>query len=72
MNNTQVAGTHYIALSIQPWEVMESWMSGTEFKGYLRGNIIKYLARYTNKGGIEDLRKARHYLEKLIEVSLKG
>jgi hypothetical protein len=34
---------------------------------YLEGNIIKYVSRYKNKNGIEDLRKARWYLDKLIE-----
>jgi hypothetical protein len=33
----------------------------------LRGNVIKYLARYPEKGGGLDLLKARHYLEKLLE-----
>ena len=36
-------------------------------EGYLRGNVIKYLARYPEKGGGLDLLKARHYLEKLLE-----
>jgi hypothetical protein len=35
---------------------------------YLEGNIIKYVSRYKNKNGIEDLNKAKWYLEKLIEV----
>ena len=35
--------------------------------GFLRGNAIKYLARCDDKGGLEDLKKARHYLDKLIE-----
>lgn len=34
---------------------------------YLEGNIIKYVSRYKSKNGIEDLRKARWYLDKLIE-----
>ena len=38
---------------------------------YLEGNVIKYVSRYRNKGGIEDLRKARWYLEKLIEENMK-
>ena len=38
---------------------------------YLEGNVIKYVSRYRNKGGIEDLRKARWYLEKLIEENKK-
>jgi hypothetical protein len=47
---------------------MEAWMSHEAFLGFLQGNAIKYLARWKDKGGIEDLRKARHYLDKLIEV----
>ena len=39
---------------------------------YLEGNVIKYVSRYRNKGGIEDLRKARWYLEKLIDENMKN
>jgi hypothetical protein len=46
---------------------MTAWMSAEQFEGFLRGNAIKYLARYTDKKGIEDVRKAQHYIEKLIE-----
>jgi hypothetical protein len=38
--------------------------------GYLEGNVVKYVSRWKQKGGVDDLRKAMHYLEKLIEVSL--
>ena len=38
---------------------------------FLEGNIVKYLARYKEKSGIEDLRKARWYLEKMIEEQVK-
>lgn len=64
----QVGGTHYASKAVQPWEAMEAWMSREAFAGFLRGNAIKYLARCDDKGGIEDLKKARHYLDKLIEV----
>lgn len=64
----QIGGDHYRSKRIQPWDAMECWMSLEEFCGYLRGNIIKYMARYPEKGGVEDLRKARHYLDKLIET----
>lgn len=43
-------------------------LSLCEFKGYLKGNILKYLDRYENKNGIEDLNKANWYLNKLIEI----
>ena len=64
----QVAGEHYTSKSVQPWQAMESWMSEEQFKGFLRGNVIKYVARYDEKGGKTDLQKAKHYLDKLIEM----
>ena len=66
-NTHQEGGNHYITLSVQPWDAMAAWMSKEAFNGFLRGNVIKYIAR--DKGGIEDLKKARHYLDKLIEES---
>ena len=64
----QVGGNHYKDLAVQPWAAMESWMSTEAFAGFLRGNAIKYLARCDKKGGIEDVKKAQHYLTKLLEV----
>lgn len=49
-------------------EAMESAMSPDGFQGYLAGNVIKYVWRYRNKNGVEDLKKARWYLDKLISV----
>lgn len=68
----QYGGDHYINMSVQPWKAMESWMSQEAFAGFLRGNVIKYIARTDKKGGLEDLKKARHYLEKLIELQEHG
>lgn len=62
----QVGGDHYLNLGIQPWDAMRAWMTPAEFRGFLRGNVIKYVARFQNKGGVQDLRKARHYLDTLI------
>ena len=67
-NAVQVGGNHYTSKSVQPWEAMESWMSEEAFKGYIWGNVIKYMARWEDKGGVEDLKKARHYLDKLISI----
>ena len=69
----QVGGDHYINLAVQPWDAMRSWMTDEQFIGFLRGNVIKYVARaqdmcLSGKGGVEDLHKAQHYLGKLIEV----
>lgn len=67
-NAKQVGGDHYKSKAVQPWEAMESCMSKEEFAGFLRGNVIKYTMRCKDKGGVEDLLKAQHYLEKLLEV----
>ena len=67
-NELQVGGAHYTSKFIQPWEAMEAWMTEDQFKGFLKGNVIKYLARCDDKGGKIDLEKARHYLDKLIEM----
>jgi hypothetical protein len=61
-NDTQVGGTHY-RLTIEPWDYIVK-----NNLGYLEGNIIKYVTRYKGKHGVEDLQKARHYLDKLIET----
>lgn len=58
---------HYIDSSIECIDAIEASMSPQEFKGYLRGNCQKYLWRFTKKNGAEDLKKAKWYLERLIE-----
>jgi hypothetical protein len=69
----QVGGDHYMELAVQPWKAMESWMSEAEFAGFLRGNVIKYLSRAGKKGDeLQDLKKALHYLEKLVSVKETG
>lgn len=46
---------------------MEKMLGHDEFRGFLRGNIFKYMWRYKDKNGIEDLRKANWYLDRLIK-----
>lgn len=58
--------THYDN-KIQPWEYMEATMSEEAYKGFLQGNVIKYISRFEHKGGVQDLHKAEAYLGKLIE-----
>ena len=58
----QVGGDHYTKMSIQPVEFIHA--NGI---GFFEGNAIAYLARWKFKGGIEDLRKAVHHIEMLIE-----
>jgi len=67
-DDLQVGGDHYKNMGVQPWKAMESWMTPEQFAGFLRGNAIKYLARCDAKGGLDDVKKARHYIDKLIEI----
>lgn len=61
-NERQEGGGHYKKLSIQCWDYINENQIG-----YLAGNVIKYVSRYKDKNGLEDLKKAKHYLDKLIE-----
>lgn len=67
-DSQQYGGAHYKEMPIQPWAAMEAWLTTEAFKGFLRGNAIKYLARADKKGGIDDIKKARHYVDKLVEI----
>ena len=62
-NDIQISGDHYKDKAIQPWDYIVA--NGIP---YLEGNVIKYVSRWRDKGGVNDLRKARHYLDKLIEL----
>lgn len=62
-NDTQVGGTHYKDQKIEPWDYIAA-----NNIGYLEGNAIKYLTRWKAKDGLKDLNKAKHYIEKLIEL----
>ena len=64
--NEQIGGTHYRDKAIQPIEYILA-----NDLGFCEGNIIKYVSRYKDKNGIEDLKKAKHYLEFLIEEIAK-
>lgn len=59
---TQVGGTHYTDMAIQPIEYILA--NNIPFP---EGNVIKYVSRWRNKGGVKDLRKSIHHLELLIE-----
>lgn len=58
----QEGGDHYRSLPIQPIEYITK--NGL---GFCEGNVVKYVSRWQAKGGVEDLRKARHYIDLLIE-----
>ena len=56
----QVGGDHYSKYKIQPVELIQKLNLN-----FIQGNIIKYLVRYNDKNGLEDLEKAKHYAEML-------
>jgi len=60
--NHQEGGDHYVTLSIQPAQ----YIIANDLR-FAEGCIVKYVTRWRDKGGVEDLRKARHYLDMLIE-----
>jgi len=68
-DDIQVSGNHYKDMPIQPWHVMESVLTREEFIGFLKGNVIKYSLRAGRKEGSDDAGKARHYMQKLSEVT---
>lgn len=67
-NDYQVGGDHYQKLKIQPWDAMRAWFSADEWRGYIKGAVISYLARERSKGGDLDIQKATHCLTKLMET----
>lgn len=64
----QVDGTHYKDMQIQPWDVMQAVLTPEEFRGFLKGNVIKYAMRQGKKDGTDDAGKAQHYAQKLAEI----
>ena len=62
-NKFQVGGDHYSKNAIQPWD----YIVANEL-GYLEGNIVKYITRWRDKGGLQDIDKVIHYAQKLKEV----
>lgn len=68
-SDTQIGGDHYRAMGdFQPWDVLKHWLTPEEYRGYQKGVAIAYLARERQKGGDQDIAKAAHHLQKLVEV----
>lgn len=66
--DTQVGGAHYRDMAVQPWQALEAWLTPEEYRGYHKGVAIAYLAREQSKGGMQDIEKAVHHLQRLIEM----
>ena len=61
-NDKQINGDHYQG-TVQTWDYILA-----HDLGFLEGNIVKYVTRFRKKNGVQDLEKAQHYLQKLIEA----
>jgi hypothetical protein len=59
---------HYTDGGIECIEAIEAQLTTEEYRGYLKGNCAKYIWRERHKGGTESLKKARFYLDRLIEL----
>ena len=67
------APAHYLHGKKETIDVITDCMTNDEFHGYLKGNILKYVARYKFKGEpLEDLCKARWYLNRLVKEVNNG
>lgn len=64
--DVQEGGDHYRKMKIQPVEFIHA--NGISF---FEGSVIKYVSRWRSKGGINDLKKARHFIDLLIELETK-
>ena len=66
-DDTQVGGHHYKLAKeeLQSWNVIHAWQLD-----YFIGNVLKYVLRHYRKGGVEDIRKAKHYAQKRLELGV--
>lgn len=62
----QIGGSHYKNLAIEPTEYAHA-----NNLGFLEGNVVKYVTRHKEKGGADDIKKAIHYLEMILEWEYK-
>lgn len=66
-NERQIGGDHYKNGVLEHWDVIERYGVG-----YLEGCATKYIARWRKKNGLQDLEKASHYVQKLLELYDEG
>ena len=59
--------SHYTSGKIEVIEIIEDQMTDEEYRGYVKGKVIKYITRERSKNGLEDLKKAAWYLNRLIK-----
>jgi hypothetical protein len=65
--DSKINPDHYKIGGIETVAYIEAKLTKEQFKGYLVGNVIEYISRFEHKNGLEDLKKAGWYLNRLIE-----
>ena len=63
---------HYTTGKIEVIKIMEDQLNPEEYRGYIKGQVIKYITREAHKNGLEDLKKAQWYLTRLINYLERG
>lgn len=67
-NDRQEGGVHYKKMGVEPWDVVDTWPIEQQI-GYYRGGALKYIMRMGTKDEArQEIRKAEHYIQKLLEV----
>lgn len=67
-NDRQEGGNHYLQMSIDTWSIIDGWPLEQQI-GFYRGCALKYVLRMGTKDSrIQEIKKAEHYLQKLVEV----
>lgn len=69
---SEIKPSYYHKGGIDVIGFMETKVSQDEMRGFFRGNILKYVTRFHDKNGVQDLYKARYYLDRLIELENGG
>lgn len=71
-NDVSTSPAHYKQGGLEVIDILFKKMSKEEFKGFCKGNVLKYVFRADFKNGVEDYRKAAQYLEWLIRLEAKS
>lgn len=66
--NSPINPNHYKTGGIETIDYLKAKLSEEAFEGFLAGNVLKYVSRYNDKNGVEDLKKANWYLARLIDL----
>ena len=67
MSKDQINPDHYKVGGIETWDYLKVKLTPTELAGFCKANVLKYVSRASHKGKIEDLKKAKWYLDNLIK-----